>query len=166
MSHMHFRVNLHSIVAWMSRNSLLKACPKSEVQVTATELCKCKMHHTGKYSQYSSIIWPVWLNGWVFAYELSEIFIFVYPSLRNSRESKFSPLVILQNYVLPLFGNSGSRAKTHGNSTWVFLEHPPGNSNSFLFLIEAWIFHKLFLQYPSIFHVLNPPSPPYPDIAS
>ena len=29
------------------------------------------MHRTYKYSQYSSIIWPVWLNGWVFLYELS-----------------------------------------------------------------------------------------------
>ena len=26
---------------------------------------------TDKYSQYSSIIWPVWLNGWVFVCELS-----------------------------------------------------------------------------------------------
>ena len=26
---------------------------------------------TDKYSQHSSIIWPVWLNGWVFVYELS-----------------------------------------------------------------------------------------------
>ena len=30
----------------------------------------CQMHHTNKYSQQSSIIWPVWLNGWVFVYEL------------------------------------------------------------------------------------------------
>ena len=44
-----FRVNLHSIVAWMSRNFLLEAGTISEV----------------------SIIWPVWLNGWVFVYELS-----------------------------------------------------------------------------------------------
>ena len=29
------------------------------------------MYRTDKYSQYSSIIWPVWLNGWVFVYELS-----------------------------------------------------------------------------------------------
>ena len=33
------------------------------------------MHRTNKYSQHSSIIysksWPVWLNGWVFVYELS-----------------------------------------------------------------------------------------------
>ena len=29
------------------------------------------MHCTDKYSQHSSIIWPVWLNGWVFVYELS-----------------------------------------------------------------------------------------------
>ena len=30
------------------------------------------MHHTEKYSQYSSIIWPVWLNGWEFVCELSD----------------------------------------------------------------------------------------------
>ena len=29
------------------------------------------MHRIDKYSQYSSIIWPVWLNGQVFVYELS-----------------------------------------------------------------------------------------------
>ena len=30
-----------------------------------------QMHHTDEYSQHSSIIWPVWLNGWVFVHELS-----------------------------------------------------------------------------------------------
>ena len=30
-----------------------------------------QMHRTGKYLQHSSIIWPVWLNGWMFTYELS-----------------------------------------------------------------------------------------------
>ena len=30
-----------------------------------------QMNHTDKYSKHSSIIWPVWLNGWVFDYELS-----------------------------------------------------------------------------------------------
>ena len=29
------------------------------------------MHRTDKYSQHSSMIWPVWLKGWVFIYELS-----------------------------------------------------------------------------------------------
>ena len=29
------------------------------------------MNRKDKYSQHSSIIWPVWLNGWVFVYELS-----------------------------------------------------------------------------------------------
>ena len=29
------------------------------------------MHRTDKYSQHSPIIWPVWLNVWVFVYELS-----------------------------------------------------------------------------------------------
>ena len=30
-----------------------------------------QMHRTDKYSQHSSIIWPAWLNGCVFVYELS-----------------------------------------------------------------------------------------------
>ena len=30
-----------------------------------------QMHRTDKYSQHNSIIWLVWLNGWVFVYELS-----------------------------------------------------------------------------------------------
>ena len=30
-----------------------------------------QMHRTYKYSQHSSIIWPVRVNGWVFVYELS-----------------------------------------------------------------------------------------------
>ena len=38
MSRTRFRVNPHSIVAWMSRNSLLEAGVKSEGEVTATGL--------------------------------------------------------------------------------------------------------------------------------
>ena len=30
-----------------------------------------QMHHTDKKSQYSSIILPVWLNAWVFVYEVN-----------------------------------------------------------------------------------------------
>ena len=30
-----------------------------------------RMNRTDKYAQRRSIIWPVWLNGWVFVYELS-----------------------------------------------------------------------------------------------
>ena len=30
-----------------------------------------QMHRPDKYTQHSSIIWPVWLNGWVFVYKLS-----------------------------------------------------------------------------------------------
>ena len=30
-----------------------------------------QMHRTDKYSEHSSIIWPVWPNGWVFVEELS-----------------------------------------------------------------------------------------------
>ena len=94
MSRTRFRVNPHSIVAWMSRNSLLEAGAKSEVfapasnkeflDIQATIECGftlkrvrdmirtySQMHRTEKYSQHSSIILSVWLNGWVFVYELS-----------------------------------------------------------------------------------------------
>ena len=30
-----------------------------------------QIHRTYKYSQHSSILWPVWLNGWVIVYKLS-----------------------------------------------------------------------------------------------
>ena len=30
-----------------------------------------QMHRTDKYSQHSSIIWPVWLSAWVLVHELS-----------------------------------------------------------------------------------------------
>ena len=117
MSRTRFRVNRHSIVAWMSRSSLLEAGAESEGEVTATgqnhlvlkrtlnhlaRLAKwlscalsvdrvwihskvwtieCRftlkrvchmtrsysqMHCTDKYSEHSSMIWPVWPNGWVF----------------------------------------------------------------------------------------------------
>ena len=65
MSRTRFRVNPHSIVAWMSRNSLLEAGAKSEGEVTATHTLKrvrdmiktySQMHRTDKYSQHSSII--------------------------------------------------------------------------------------------------------------
>ena len=109
MSRTRFRVNLHSMVAWISWNSLLETGAISEVKVTATglepsfklqisrlflarssltfrQLYRCRfnlkrvldmiitynqMHRTDNYSQHSSIIWPVWIIGWVFGYKLS-----------------------------------------------------------------------------------------------
>ena len=56
MSRMHFRVNPHSIVAWMSKNSLLETGMKSEVlsdcNGTRTHnhlLCKRKLSHLVKW---------------------------------------------------------------------------------------------------------------------
>ena len=61
----HFRVNPHSVVASMSRNSLLEAGVHDLIRTYS------QMHVTDEYSQLSSIIWPVWLNDWAFLYELS-----------------------------------------------------------------------------------------------
>ena len=86
-----FRVNSNSIVAWMSRTLCLKqawnfasASSKKFLDIQATTECGftlkhardmtrtySKMQRRDKYSQHSSIIWPVWLNGWVLVCELS-----------------------------------------------------------------------------------------------
>ena len=75
-----FRVNLHSIIAWISRNSLLETDAISEFQVIATIhfetrtdmiITYSQIYRIDKYCQHSSIIWSVWLNGWVFVYKLS-----------------------------------------------------------------------------------------------
>ena len=67
MSRTRFKVNVHSIVAWM---------PTIDCGFTLKSLRDMirnysQMHLTDKYSQHISIICPVWLNGWVFVYELS-----------------------------------------------------------------------------------------------
>ena len=60
MSHTHFRVNPHSIVAWMSRNSLLKTGAKSEVWVTPTRthsllVRKWTLNHLAKLAKWLSV---------------------------------------------------------------------------------------------------------------
>ena len=64
--------------------------PFSFWKVTLTEIIECgvtlkrvcditktysQMPRTDKYSQHNSIIWPVWLNGWVFVYELKWLWV-------------------------------------------------------------------------------------------
>ena len=48
-----------------------------------------QMHRRDKYSQHSSIIWLIWLNGWVFVYELSGCW-FGRISLRSLRKMDIS----------------------------------------------------------------------------
>ena len=71
------RVQLHSLKLEISR--LLRARSSLTFRplgFTLKRVCHMiitysQMHQTDKYSWYSSIIWTVWLNGWVFIYELS-----------------------------------------------------------------------------------------------
>ena len=65
------------IVAWMSRNSHLEKggisakCGCSQKRVREMIRRYNKKLPIDKYSQHRSILWPVWLNGWVFIYKLS-----------------------------------------------------------------------------------------------
>ena len=59
-----------------SRKEFLDIQATIERGFTMKRLCDMirtysQMQHTDKYSQHSSIILPVWLNGWVFVYQLS-----------------------------------------------------------------------------------------------
>ena len=84
------RVNLHSVIPLQSlklqksglfqaRSSLIFRQLRTKCRLTLCDMIHVcdmiqkdsKLHHTDKYSQHSLIIWPVWLNGWVFIYELS-----------------------------------------------------------------------------------------------
>ena len=50
---------------------LWKCIPKNmKILKSMKRLTYSQMHHADKYSQHNLIIWPVWLNGWVFVYEL------------------------------------------------------------------------------------------------
>ena len=67
--HLNFRycVSFERGVPWHSG--------KYRVQIhyemrTWHEITYCQMYHIYKYSQHSSIVWPAWLNGWVFLSEL------------------------------------------------------------------------------------------------
>ena len=66
MSRMRFRVTLYSclnvkeLLAWSRRDIW-----------NSSDWNGTRMQRTDKYSQHNSIIWLVWLNGWVLVYELS-----------------------------------------------------------------------------------------------
>ena len=61
-----------------------------------------QMHCTDKYLQHSSIIWPVWLNSWVFVYELGS----TWQTVENRRQSWFgmvcSSSLVAQRYFIEL----------------------------------------------------------------
>ena len=69
MSRTSLRVNTHSTVLPECQGT---PCSK-QASYLVRDMIKTynQMHRTDKYSQHSSIIWPVWLNGWVFVYKLS-----------------------------------------------------------------------------------------------
>ena len=71
MLHTRFRVNPYSAVAWMSRNSLLETDASdiwslsdcNGIRIYNHLVCKRTLNHLAKLA--------IWLNGWVFVYELS-----------------------------------------------------------------------------------------------
>ena len=66
MPRTRFRVNPHSIFAWMSIKFLLKGSTKSECEVTATAL----EPRTTYFLNEHSTIWPKWRNGYALLWVL------------------------------------------------------------------------------------------------
>ena len=69
-SHGNFRYHacFKQGVPWHSRNYRVWIHSETSSNMIRTY---SQMHRANKYLQCSSIIWSVWLNGWVFVYELS-----------------------------------------------------------------------------------------------
>ena len=74
MSRTRFRVNLHSVVCLNVRELFAQSrryiC-RFTLNLVHDMIAYSQMHRTDKYSQHGLIIWPVWLNVWVFVYKLS-----------------------------------------------------------------------------------------------
>ena len=71
-------VQLQSLKCRISRHLRARSSLKLNIEfefilkrVRGTTRTCSQSHRTDKYSEQSSIIWPVWLNGWMFVYELS-----------------------------------------------------------------------------------------------
>ena len=74
MLHTSFRVNPHSIVCLNVKKLLAPSMCHVRILSDSNRIWTVQIsthNQTDKHSQHSSIILPVWLNGWVLVYELS-----------------------------------------------------------------------------------------------
>ena len=64
---MHFSGNGPCILVkfWIEKGTFKMAAQNFDIQISVHDMIRTysQMHRTDKYSQHSSIIWPVWLNG-------------------------------------------------------------------------------------------------------
>ena len=65
--------NLAKLAKWFSSLTFRQSieCRFTRKFVRYTIITYSQRHRIDKYSQRNSIIWPVWLNGWVIIYKLS-----------------------------------------------------------------------------------------------
>ena len=63
----------HVMYAFQSEYALCSSLNvKERLPRNRRDIWSLSEYRTDKYSQRKSIIWPVWQNGWVFVYELSD----------------------------------------------------------------------------------------------
>ena len=103
-----------------------------------------QIHHTAKYSQLSSIIWPVWLNGWVFVYELSGC----------GFESHCSHLLFIWVSSMKILKPYCNVFRTRSLPSTMRYNHLEKQGTNFASLV-ALIFPQNLMCYYLIFHLPN-----------
>ena len=93
-----------------------------------------------------------------FLWKNLRMYRFVTLRLEIPEKKVIHPRIFCKIVIHSFFGLKISRpkAKTHGNSTWFFLDQLITPRNSTSFLIDPWNFLMLFLKYPCNLHVLDP----------
>ena len=124
----------------MSRNSLLETFILKRIHdmiATYTQMLR-----TDKYPQNSSIIWPVWLNGWVLVYKLSVCrFQSRCRHLNFRHRACFKQKVIWYSGNYNVWNHSETRTR-HGkniqlNAPYMFSQH---GSAIWTVWLNGWVF--------------------------
>ena len=103
----------HVICAFQSEYALCNfLIVKKRLPRNRRDIWSLSEYRTDKYSQRKSIIWPVWQNGWVFVYELSDcgfeyrcchiLCLNAFAKLQNARGASRQP-VLMDNFPTCLY---------------------------------------------------------------
>ena len=106
-----------------------------------------QMHRSDKFSQCSSIIWPVWLNDSVFVYELNGFGFGFRCSHPNFRYFFFVASIITQLFHKVFISSKVPPSTMFWTKKWMFLENDKETSR----LLWIWDLLQILQTYP-FFH--------------
>ena len=106
-----------------------------------------QIHRSNKFSQWSSIIWPVWLNDSVFVYELNGFGFGFRCSHPNFRYFFFAASIITQLSHKVFISSKVSPSTMFWTKKWMFIENDKETSR----LPWIWDLLQILQTYP-FFH--------------